>query len=100
MNEWKSVPRLISGRSGATATVKSKTGAMVVTGGFGFYNFVLNSSEILEKNKDLRKLKWTSGWSIIIPAQSEKWKIESHVNRRSQVLLNRVLTEPIINHPD
>ena len=61
MNEWKSVPRLISGRSGATATVKSKTGVMVVTGGFGFYNFVLNSSEILEKNKDLRKLKWTSG---------------------------------------
>ena len=55
------MPRLISGRSGATATVKSKTGAMVVTGGFGYYNYVLNSSEILEKNKDLRKLKWTSG---------------------------------------
>ena len=43
---------------GFTLTVTSKSGAMFATGGYGYYNFVLNSTEVFERNG---RQKWVAG---------------------------------------
>jgi len=44
--------------------VTLKTGALFVTGGFGYYNFVLNSTEMMEREEDHSKGKWVTGRMI------------------------------------
>ena len=60
-NEWKKLPRLVSGRTGHTMTVTSQSGAMFAAGGFGYYNFVLNSTEVFEREADESQQKWVAG---------------------------------------
>ena len=55
------MPRLISGRTGFSAAVTSKSGKIFATGGFGFYNSALNKTEVLEKKMDLDQQKWELG---------------------------------------